>query len=162
DLQAQDDAYAEQARQQPKEEKPEPPQGLAYFMRDLPGAVPPQTIIAAIAAADNLVSGADGDIFKYTHHAVVMFALQYKQDGKPNALDDALSRLCVPLIGYAKVLDAIYALATTATGSSGSLRFADIHSLGEHVTRYFVDALWQTDLPASIYVNFLTGALSED
>lgn len=168
DLQAQDDTYAQRVKHQPKEQKPEPPKGLQIFMQTLTGSVPDSVLLAAIRAADTMdiapLKGW-GHMYAHVRDAVVAFRGEYT----PSPENDAIARLCVPLLGYARVLNYLQGIAAHAqrmvdSGKkpSQSTRFADVHALGERTQHAFSDALGHAGHHLHIaYVNFIAGTLSE-
>jgi hypothetical protein len=173
-LQAEDAAWSKQydeqqaSKKQPKQ-KPKPSD---VFMMDVPsGHVPDELIHAAIHAADTMYpygNGTTGKGWNVRYSMVRDAVVTFHSESEPSAENDAVARLCIPLLGYARVLAHLHAVAYHAQTLADrgmkpdTVRFADVHSLGERTGAVFVAALQLAhhELP-HVYINFIGGTVSE-
>lgn len=169
DYAAEDAAYHKQAQdaKQAKEQTPEPPKGMQLFMVDWPKGqpVPDSHLRAVIHAADRVYPIKGGPRYRDVRDNVVMFS-SYR---RPGALGDAIARLCIPLLGYARVQDHVHEAAQNAQlwADSGekpeTVRFADVHVLAQHTERYFLDALREVHPGAHVaYIHYVAGMIDFD
>lgn len=167
ELKRQDAAYAQQAAQ-PKEQKaPGTDDAFSIFLTDIPMGTPvsQERIHAAIAAADRL-GNLVHPLYSHVRDSVVAFQM----DRKPGKVNDAVARLCIPLVGYARLLGYVRIVAgaghiyANAEVKPRELRFADLHAFGQHTQQYFLDALKALDdAQAHIdFINLLSGIASEE
>lgn len=148
-----------------EQQKSAAPDAFRTFMTDPGhGPVPDKVLMAAVRAADGLGTLAH-PIYQQVRDSVVAFSMH----NQPGKVDNAIARLCIPLVGYARMLGRVRTIAHGAQIYADNLvtpektSFIDLHLLGEHTLRYFTDALGTVDHHAHIdYVNFVSGALSEE
>jgi hypothetical protein len=169
-LQAEDAAYVQQAQQTKEKQKPLKPQPTDVFMMDVPsGHVPDDLIHSAISAADNMRFRWKGaGWYGQVRDAVTYFFMKYSEHPGANAFQDAVARLILPLLGYSRMLNIVHGFAHHAQKiadegiQAGSVRFADVHSLGERTGAAFIAALKiaHHELP-HVYISFIAGTVSE-
>lgn len=165
DMQAADDAYNKQAKDAQDAEASKSNTPPDIFMMTLPAQVTSAFLHEAVARADRM-GNLTHPLYHHVRDAVVTFSSEYDSGNK---LEAAIARLCVPLLGYARILGNVRIVAHTAQMYADrgvkpqQVNFAELHALGQHTQQYLSVALHEVSSHAHVdYVNFIAGSVSEE